>query len=171
MAPPSTTHRMRWPSAVRLRLPWLGGLLLLLVVLPLTVSRAGAQQAAGDPGSDDELAAQATDPTAALMSLQFNDWYTASFYDQDGSANQVVFRPVIPFRLLGTQHIFRATLPYFTSSPSGSLGLGDITVFDLVVFDQAWGRWGVGVSGTLPSGGDGLTLAAATRAACGYPGS
>ena len=129
------------------------GLLLLLVGVPLVATNVSAQE----PASDDELAAQATDPTAALMSLQLNDWYTASFHDQDGSANQVVFRPVIPFRLLGTQHIFRATVPYFTSSPSGSTGLADITIFDLVVFNQSWGRWGVGVSGTLPSGADGLT--------------
>jgi hypothetical protein len=42
------------------------------------------------------------------------------------------------------------------SSPAGS-GLVDTTVFDLVVFNQSWGRWGVGLSGTLPTGADGLT--------------
>ena len=105
---------------------------------------------------DDNLAAQATDPTAALMSFQINDWYTADHHDLDDTSNQIVFRAAIPFALGGTQHIFRITQPYATSSPAGD-GLVDTTVFDLVVFDQPWGRWGVGVSGTLPSGAEGLT--------------
>jgi hypothetical protein len=106
--------------------------------------------------SNDELAAQATDSTASLMSLQLSDWYTADFHGLDDSANQIVFRAAIPFSFAGTQHIFRITQPYSTSSPAGS-GLVDTTVFDLVVFNQPWGRWGVGVSGTLPTGSEGLT--------------
>ena len=51
--------------------------------------------------TDDELSAQATDPTASLMSFQLNDWYTASFHGTGGSANQVVFRTAIPFALGG----------------------------------------------------------------------
>jgi len=107
--------------------------------------------------SNDELAAQATDPTAALMSFQLNDWYTADFHGLDDSANQVVFRAAIPFALGGTQQIFRVTQPYVTSSPSGATGFADTTIFDLMVFNQPWGRWGVGISGTLPTGQDGLT--------------
>jgi len=106
-----------------------------------------AQQAA----SNDELAAQATDPTAQLMSFQLSDVYTASYHGLDDTANQVVFRAAIPFDLGATRHIFRVTQPYATSGPAGG-GLIDTTIFDLVVFDQSWGRWGVGVSGTLPTG-------------------
>lgn len=116
-------------------------------------SPAFAQQAS----SVDELAAQATDPTASLMSFQLSDWYTSGFRDLDGSANQVVFRMALPFALADTNHIFRVTQPYVTSSPSGATGFTDTTVFDLMVFGAAWGRWGVGVSGTLPTGQDGLT--------------
>ena len=107
--------------------------------------------------SNDELAAQATDPTASLMSFQLNDWYTPRFHGLDDSANQLVFRAAIPFSFAETNHIFRITQPYVTSSPSGATGLADTTVFDLMVFNQSWGRWGVGVSGTLPTGKDGLT--------------
>ena len=70
---------------------------------------------------DDELAAQATDPTASLMSFQLNDWYTANFHGNDDSANQVVFRAAIPFALGDGRHIFRITQPYFCllyTSPS-----------------------------------------------------
>jgi hypothetical protein len=106
--------------------------------------------------SVDELAAKATDPTASLMSFQLNDWYTASTHGTDDTANQVIFRAAIPFDLGSTKHIFRITQPYVTSSAAGS-GLNDTTVFDLMVFEQPWGRWGVGLSGTLPTGSDGLS--------------
>jgi hypothetical protein len=107
--------------------------------------------------SDDQLSAQATDPTASLMSFQLNDWYTANLHGTGGSANQVVFRMAIPFMLADTPNIFRVTQPYVTSSPSGATGFTDTTVFDLVVFGAPWGRWGLGVSGTLPTGQEGLT--------------
>lgn len=107
-------------------------------------------------GSDDELAAKATDPTAQLMSFQLSDWYTASYHGLDDTSNQLVFRAALPFDLGSTKHIFRITQPYSTSSPAGG-GLIDTTFFDLVVFDQAWGRWGAGVSGTMPTGSSRLT--------------
>jgi hypothetical protein len=58
---------------------------------------AAAQQSDGV----DELAAQATDPTAALMSFQLNDGYTASLHDAGGTINQIVFRSAIPFDASG----------------------------------------------------------------------
>ena len=98
-----------------------------------------------------ELAAKATDPTASLMSFQLNDWYTARFHGTDDSANQVVLRAAIPFTLAGMNHILRITQPYATSSPSGATGLVDTGIFDLITFNQDWGRWGAGISGTLPT--------------------
>jgi len=128
---------IRWPAVAAA-----------LLAAPLAL----AQQAA----SDDELAAQATDPTAQLMSFQLSDLYTASYHGLDDTANQILFRAAIPFDLGATKHIFRVTQPYATSGPVGG-GLIDTTIFDLVVFDQSWGRWGVGVSGTLPTGSQGFT--------------
>jgi hypothetical protein len=55
------------------------------------------------------------------------------------------------------QHILRVTQPYATSSPSGATRPVDKTIFDLIVFNQPWGRWGAGISGTLPTGANGLT--------------
>jgi len=112
---------------------------------------AGAQQ------SDDELAAEATDPTASLMSFQLSDWYQASFRDVGGTANQIVFRSAIPWEGFGRPNIFRITVPVFTRSPSGRTGITDTTVFNLTVFNETWGRWGVGIDATLPTGRDGLT--------------
>ena len=143
--------------AKRPRLPLWAFAVAALVAAPL----APAQQApAATPqaSSADELAAKATDPTAALMSFQLNDWYTASLHDADGSVNQVVFRAAIPFAVAGTQNIFRVTQPWVTSTPTGVTGLGDTTIFELVVFGASWGRWGVGVSATFPTGHEGLSL-------------
>jgi hypothetical protein len=123
------------------------------LIATVLAARAWAQQ----DTNVDQLSAQATDPTASLMSFQLNDWYTTGFRDLDGSANQVVFRMAIPFALGDTNHIFRVTQPYVTTSPSGSKGFTDTTIFDLMVFNEGWGRWGVGVSGTVPTGQDGLT--------------
>ena len=107
--------------------------------------------------SNDELAAKATDPTASLMSFQLNDWYTANYHDVGGTSNSVVFRAAIPFELAGTSQIFRITQPYVTNSSRGQTGFTDTTIFDLMVFNQPWGRWGIGISGTLPTGQAGLT--------------
>ena len=49
----------------------------------------------------------------------------------------------MPFQAWGLSHILRITLPYQTSGP-GEEGLGDVTVFDLVILPQCWGRIGVG---------------------------
>jgi hypothetical protein len=124
--------------------------------LAAALAAAPALVLAQSAGSDDELAAKATDPTAQLMSFQLSDWYTPSYHGLDETSNQLVFRAALPFDLDGTKHIFRVTQPYSTSGPAGS-GLIDTTVFDLVVFDQPWGRWGAGVSGTMPTGSSGLT--------------
>lgn len=107
------------------------------------------------PGAADDLSAQATDPTAALMSLQLADWYTASSHGSDTTANQFVFRAAIPFAMFGTQNIFRVTQPVITSSLVGGTGLGDTQFFNLTVFGAPWGRWGVGLAGSLPTGQDG----------------
>ena len=109
----------------------------------------------GEPGGQ-SLGQAAEDPTASLMSLQIADWYNASFHHLPGdeSANTVVLRPVIPFQTGEWRHIFRATMPFLTDHPSYDPGLSDITLFDLVVFNEDWGRWGLGPVALLPTGGD-----------------
>ena len=121
------------------------------VWLALAAAAASAQT------SNDDLAAKASDPTASLMSFQLYDWSSPSLRGVDGSQNQVVFRAAIPFVLFGSDNIFRVTQPYVSSSPAGRRGFGDTQVFNLTVFGTDWGRWGLGLSGSLPTGGDGLT--------------
>ena len=118
-----------WPLTL------LRGALIVAACGPFPCGQALARQATGV----DQLSAQATDPTASLMSFQLNDWYTANFRGTSGSANQVVFRMAIPLMLADTPNIFRVTQPYVTSSPSGATGFTDTTVFDLV--DFAGHKW------------------------------
>jgi hypothetical protein len=125
--------------------------LFLSTLLALTSLAASAQ---ADDSAD--LSAKATDPTAALMSFQLLNWYTGSYHGVDESSNQLVFRAAIPFQAFGKQNIFRITQPYASSGPAGS-GWVDTTVFNLTVFDEHWGRWGIGFDGTLPSGSMGLS--------------
>jgi hypothetical protein len=103
-------------------------------------------QLAGADESADELSRQATDPTASLMSFGLIGGYTGDYYGNtpgDDDRTEIKFQPVIPFRAFGTSNILRLSLPYQVSG-RGDNGLGAVTVFDLVVINESWGRWGVG---------------------------
>lgn len=101
-----------------------------------------AQAPAG--GSDaDELSRQATDPTASLMSFNFINEFTTSYYGLDDHGFTFKFQPVVPFRAFKTSNILRVVVPYQTDGP-GSEGLKSVTIFDLVVLPQKWGRLGIG---------------------------
>ncbi len=137
-------------APVRLAVPrFLAGSVAIVVAFsplaPLSAQVAGSES----------LSQEANDPTASLMTLQFANWYTSDFHNlPDTDANAVVFRPVIPFKLAGVNNILRATVPFITDSPFLDDGLSDITVFDLMVFNASWGRWGFGPVALLPTGGD-----------------
>lgn len=121
-----------------------------------TLALAAAPAFAQSDGQD--LASAANDPTASLMSFQFQDFYVSDFYNQnDATQNTLQFRAAVPFKIGSTSNIARLTLPYLTETPSGNSGLSDATLFNLTVFDQAWGRWGAGAVALLPTGKDGLS--------------
>ena len=123
------------------------GLLILTTV-------AGAGAAATVP-TNQALDQAANDPTASLMAVQIQNIYSGNYYNlHDESGNTVLLRPVVPFTTGALSHIARATIPYATLSPSGKTGLGDSVLFDLIVFNQSWGRWGVGPVLLLPTATD-----------------
>ena len=100
----------------------------------------------------------ASDPTASLMSVQIQDVYAGAYHRlNDESGNTVLLRSAVPFQFGGVNNIARVTLPVVTDSPSGESGVGDMAVFDLIVFNADWGRWGIGPVMLLPSGEDGLS--------------
>jgi hypothetical protein len=106
--------------------------------------------------SDAELARKAADPTQSPLSLQLYDYYTPDHYG-GGSSNQLVFRPVIPYKAFGVDNIVRFTVTHNTDSPNGRSGLGDIQVLQLSIVERWGGRAAFGFSGSLPAGSNQFT--------------
>ena len=117
-------------------------------VLALVAAAANAE--AGSTGQSLDQAAN--DPTASLMAVQLQNIYAGAYHNlHDETGNSLVLRPVIPFTTGSLNHIARATIPYVTHSPAGETGLGDSVLFDLIVFNRSWGRWGVGPVVLIPT--------------------
>jgi hypothetical protein len=94
----------------------------------------------------------ANDPTASLMNVQLQDVYTGDYHNLKGeSGNAILLRSAVPSKIGNIDNIARATLPIITESPSGESGLIDLVLFDLIVFDQPWGCWGVGPVMLMPT--------------------
>jgi len=102
-----------------------------------------AQAPAAKGGGADELSRQATDPTASLMAFNLINDFKRSYYGSDATGFEFRFQPVIPFKAFGAANILRVVVPYQGSGP-GDEGLKSVSIFDLVVLPQKWGRLGVG---------------------------
>ena len=132
--------------------------LLLVFAFAVSVSAPlSAEQVPLDSEVDAEgqsLQQAAEDPTASLMNVQIGTWYTSDFHNLSGEdANTVVLRSALPWQWGEQKHISRITVPFITDSPFIDTGLSDTAIFDLMTFDEGWGRWGVGAVALLPTGG------------------
>ncbi|MFZ1200260.1 MAG: hypothetical protein WAO07_08835 [Desulfobacterales bacterium] len=79
------------------------------------------------------------------MNVQIQNVYTGDYHNLNGEGgNAILLRSAVPFKTGSLNHIARATLPIVTKSPSGESGLSELVLFDLIVFNQSWGRWGLG---------------------------
>ena len=95
----------------------------------------------GQPGyADDTTGAGATNsannPLTAKVSINLQDYYTPSFYGPlNSDANSLLLRGLVPLNTGGVQQLIRFTLPYSANPSPGRYadGLGDLTVFDLIV--------------------------------------
>ena len=132
--------------------------------------------ATGAAGAEDNLAAQARDPTAAITAFQIRYDWTTSFHNAPGQdMGSIVFQPIIPFKLGEQRHIARITVPYVTHAPdlaragtsidqnpvppdyiptSRKDGMADSALLDVRIFDQPWGRLGVGGVLSVPTATD-----------------
>lgn len=118
------------PRASALRAMSMG----LLLALPATAISAQTAE---------ELSVEATDPTAPLFQLNLIGDITPGYNDANESGFALRFQPVIPFQVWGWNNIMRIQAPYQTSG-LGPEGLNQVTIFDLVLVEESWGRWGVG---------------------------
>lgn len=120
--------------------------------------------AASDGGGNNKttsIASQATDPSAPLIQLQFQDRFASKSHHADGSSNQFVIQPVIPIKAMGflPRSILRLTVP-IVSTPDldvgidGTDGLGDSDWLYVLAFDQSWGSIGIGGAGAFPTATD-----------------
>jgi hypothetical protein len=131
-----------------------------LFVCALVLGFTGASWSAfaQDTADGQSLSQAASDPTASLMSFQFQGSYNPNYHNAPGAdGSSLQFRAAIPFALGSTSNIARLTLPYITDTPGGANGLADATLFNLTVFDQPWGRYGLGAVALMPTGTNGIS--------------
>ena len=107
---------------------------------PASASTRAPTQEFAEPreSAADDLSRRATDPTNSPPSFGLINDVTTSYrnladgtpIDETGYALR--FQPVVPFKAWGTPNILRMTVPYQISGPDPE-GLGDVTIFDLVI--------------------------------------
>ncbi|MBS0624541.1 MAG: hypothetical protein JSS32_00650 [Verrucomicrobia bacterium] len=105
----------------------------------------------------ESLAEQATDFTAPLLQLQFQDWYNHNVWGTHTTSNTFLVRPVVPLNKTKSfpfQQLIRVSAYVVTTPkiPKHITGLGDTEIFDLFLYEiPEWGRIGVGPMAVLPS--------------------
>ena len=122
--------------------------------------RAG-QKRAGDrdqllfTGTD--VAAAVVDPTASIKTVTFQNKFSPSLWGIDDRQNEADLQLGIPHSAFGRRNILRVTIPYSTSTPAGTRGLNDVSVFNILLFPKKWGTLAVGaVAGIGTNKGPGI---------------
>jgi hypothetical protein len=114
---------------------------------------ANERRLAVDDGADEPLIERIVDPTAWLMEMRLRQQWTWPEGD-DPDLQVLQFRPTIPFVAWNQVNLLRVSVPYNIAGEDAP-GLGDVQMFDLVVFTESWGRWGIGPSVRLIPTADG----------------
>jgi hypothetical protein len=84
-----------------------------------------------------------TDPIAPLMQFRFRENWNWPLDGTGPDSQTFEFRPTIPFKACDQENLLRITVPYNIQG-SQSPGLGKVQIFDALVFDSEWGKWGIG---------------------------
>lgn len=107
--------------------------------------------------SDDQAVIELQEPTAPLRWFQLSDWYEPTLYGEEGNINQLVFRTVLPFTIHDEIYLTRFTQQCTVSATSGRTGCLDPELILVRIFNEAWGRWGLGVDVMPPTGAENMT--------------
>ncbi len=139
-----------------------------LFVLALLPSALQAQTAPPAGPDNSDLSRKVVDPTASLMTFGFRFIHVDGYHGNgDESANQIQFQPVIPFEAFGVPNILRITATSTLDGP-GDSGFNDVSIFNLFVINESWGRWAFGpvvdFISERPPGGDSFTAGPAVGA-------
>jgi hypothetical protein len=97
----------------------------------------------GVDGRNDRLIDRVVDPISWLMQYRFREDWNWPLGDSGLDAEQFQFRPTVPFLAWDQVNLLRVEVPYNIQG-SSSPGLDKVTVFDVLVFEPDWGRWGIG---------------------------
>ena len=106
---------------------------------------------------NESLAEMATDFTAPLLQLQFQDYYNHNVWGTSSTSNTFEVRPVVPInktKSVPFQQLIRVSAYAVTTpkNPKHITGLGDTQFFDLFLYEiPKWGRIGFGPMAILPS--------------------
>lgn len=102
-----------------------------------------SNRSGGIDGPDDRLIDRVVDPISWLMDFRFREDWNWPVGNSGPDSQQFEFRPTIPFKAWDQVNLLHVTIPYGTQGSSGA-GLGKVTMFDALVFEPDWGRWGFG---------------------------
>jgi hypothetical protein len=119
-------------------------------------------QEASEPSttSGPSAEAQANNPLAKIVALNFQNYYIGELTDVDGDANQFIVRYAQPFSIADTKWLLRASLPVnsFPTTTDGSTetGLGDLNIFAAYLFETGTPAisFGLGPQVTIPTATD-----------------
>jgi hypothetical protein len=122
-----------------------------LVLLVLGLPIVGGAQTAQEVN-------EANNPLTPKLTINLHNFYTPSYYGlPDSDSNTGLLRGVLPHKLFGWPQILRASIPIVTSpdEPAGSTtGLGDINMFNLLLFKAGPLELGFGPQLTVDSATD-----------------
>lgn len=131
-----------------------------LALFALTLIAAVAAPAAHAQEAGGNATNEANNPLTARPSLNLQDYYTPSFYGPlNSDANSFLLRGLIPMDVGGLPQLIRFTLPY-SAVPAPDRyadGLGDLTVFDLIVLPSKPVMLAVGPLFVAPTATDRFT--------------
>ncbi|MCB1704164.1 MAG: hypothetical protein KDI17_04830 [Halioglobus sp.] len=115
---------------------------------------AASAQAGTAARQSESLTAQAGDPTAPLVQMQFTYLYSSVVSDSSDDAEQLLLEPVIPLppnSVIPLTQIIRPSVP-FLRFPGGKSGLGDVDIQHVFIPEhEGWGTAGLGYTLTLPT--------------------
>jgi hypothetical protein len=96
-----------------------------------------------NPDSTERLIDGITDPIAPLMQFRFRENWNWPLGDSGPDSQQFEFRPTIPFKAWDQMNLLRVTVPYNIQGSSAP-GLDKVSIFDALIFEPDWGKWGIG---------------------------